>query len=97
MECHCILRNIQDLFFDGKTPYERRFESPFESPVVPFGAMVENHPILRKTTPMWSKSVARYVPRLCFVGGRNLERRHFDRTHCRIGRDGRIRKSTPEG
>ena len=25
MECCCYLRNIQDLLFDGKTPYERRF------------------------------------------------------------------------
>ena len=25
MECYTCLRNIQDLLFDGKTPYERRF------------------------------------------------------------------------
>ena len=25
MECHCHLRNVQDLLADGKTPYERRF------------------------------------------------------------------------
>ena len=48
MECYCHLRNIQHLFSDGKTPYERRFGMPFNGPVVPFGAMVECHPISAK-------------------------------------------------
>ena len=48
-ECYCYLRNIQDLLSDGKTPYERRFGVPFNDPVVPFGAMVEYHPISAKT------------------------------------------------
>ena len=43
MECYCYLRNIQDLLSDGKTPYEKRFGTPFNCPVVPFGAMVEYH------------------------------------------------------
>ena len=29
MECYAYLRNVTDLFFDGKTPYERRFGQPF--------------------------------------------------------------------
>ena len=45
MECYCYLQNIQDLLSDGKTPYERRFGKPFSGPVIPFGAMVEYHPI----------------------------------------------------
>ena len=45
MECHCCLRNMQDLLSDGKRPYERRFGVPFDGPVVPFGAKVEYHPI----------------------------------------------------
>ena len=32
----------------GKTPCERRFGMPFNGPVVPFGAMVEDHPISAK-------------------------------------------------
>ena len=48
MECYCYLRNMQDLLSDGKTPYERRFGMPFNGPVVPFGAMVEYHPISAK-------------------------------------------------
>ena len=48
MECHCYLRNIQDLLSDGKTPYERRFGKLCDGPVIPFGAMVEYHPISAK-------------------------------------------------
>ena len=48
MEYHYCLRNIQDLLFDGKTPYERRFGEPFKGPTIPFGSMVECHPISGK-------------------------------------------------
>ena len=48
MECYCYLRDIQDLLSDGKTRYERRFEEPFEGPIIPFGAMVECHPMSAK-------------------------------------------------
>ena len=45
MEFHCHMRNIQDLLSDGKTPYEARFGIPFHGSVIPFGVMVEYHPI----------------------------------------------------
>ena len=45
VECYCFLQNIQDLLSDGKTPFERRFGIHFNGPVIPFGAMVEYHPI----------------------------------------------------
>ena len=45
MDCYCYLRNIQDLLSDGKTPYERLFGMPFKRSVIPFGTMVEYHPI----------------------------------------------------
>ena len=48
MECYCYLRNIQDLLSDGKTPYKRRFGMPFNGPVIPFGAVIEYHPISAK-------------------------------------------------
>ena len=48
MECYCYLRNIQGKLSDGKTPYERRFGMPCNGPVIPFGAMVECHPISAK-------------------------------------------------
>ena len=45
-EFHGVLpRNSQDLLSDGKTPFERQFGMPFNGPVMPFGAMVEYHPI----------------------------------------------------
>ena len=79
----CYLRNIQDLLSDGKTPHERRFGMPFDGPVIPFGAMVEYHPISAKNQSrlhqFGAKSLARYISRLCIFRGRNLERRHIDR------------------
>ena len=48
MECYCYLRNIQDKLSDGKTPHERWFGMPFNGPIIPFGAMVEYHPISAK-------------------------------------------------
>ena len=48
MECCIYLRNVADLLSDGKTPYERRFGQPFEGPIVPFGSLVECHPITEK-------------------------------------------------
>ena len=48
MECYTYLRNVTDLLSDGKTPYERRFGQPFRGPIVPFGSLVEYHPITVK-------------------------------------------------
>ena len=48
MECKTYLRNIQDLLSDGKSPYERRFWKPFKGPIIPFGSLVEYHPITAK-------------------------------------------------
>ena len=45
MECFSYLRNVQDLFSDGKTPYERRFGKPFKGRIIPFGSLVEYYPI----------------------------------------------------
>ena len=48
MECYTHLRNVTDLLSDGKTPYERRFGQPFKGPIIPFGSLVEYHPITAK-------------------------------------------------
>ena len=48
MECYTYLRNVTDLLSDGKTPYERRFGKPFGGPVIPFGSLVEYHPVTAK-------------------------------------------------
>ena len=48
MECYSYLRNIQDLLSGGRTPCERRFGKPFKGPIIPFGSLVEYHPITAK-------------------------------------------------
>ena len=48
VEYKTYLRNVQDLLSDGKTPHEWRFGMSFNGPVIPFGAMVEYHPISAK-------------------------------------------------
>ena len=48
MECYTHLRNVTDLLSDGKTPHERRFGQPLEGPIIPFGSLVEYHPISAK-------------------------------------------------
>ena len=48
MECYTYLRNVTDLLSDGKTPDERRSGQPFEGPIIPFGSLVEYHPITAK-------------------------------------------------
>ena len=45
MECYTYLRNVTDLLSDGKTPYERRYGQPFNGPIIPFGSLVEYHPV----------------------------------------------------
>ena len=48
MECYTFLRNVTDLLSDGKTPYERRLGQPFKGHIIPFGSLVEYHPITAK-------------------------------------------------
>ena len=48
VECYTFLRNVTDLLSDGKTPCERRFGQPFKGPIIPFGSLVEYHPITAK-------------------------------------------------
>ena len=48
MQCNTYLRNVPGLLSDGKTPNERRFGQPFKGPIIPFGSLVEYHPITAK-------------------------------------------------
>ena len=43
IECDTYLRNVTDLFFDGKTPFERLFGQQSNGPIFPFGSLVEYH------------------------------------------------------
>ena len=48
MESYTYLRNVTDLWSDGKTPDERRFGPPLKGPIIPFGSKVEYHPLTAK-------------------------------------------------
>ena len=82
MECYCYLRNIQDLLSDEKTPYERLFGMPFKGPMIPFGAMVEYHPISAKDLSRLHQFGPKVLPGI-FLGyalhAWILEWRHFGR------------------
>ena len=67
MECYTYLRNVTDLLSDGKTPYERRFGQPFEGPIIPFGSLVEYHPITAKDQPRIHQFGKKVLPGL-FLG-----------------------------
>ena len=67
MECYTYLRNVTDLLSDGKTPYERRFGKPFEGPIIPFGSLVEYHPITAKDHSRIHQSGKKVLPGL-FLG-----------------------------
>ena len=84
VECYCYLRNIQDLLSDGKTPYERRFGIPFNGPAIPFGAMVEYHPISAKDMSTLHQFGPKVLPGIflgyvVYAGG--IWKRDYDRRH----------------
>ena len=51
----------------GKTPYERRFGQPFKGPIIPFGSLVEYHPITAKDQSRIHQFGKKVLPRL-FLG-----------------------------
>ena len=81
MECYCLLRNVQDLLADGRTPDERRFGEPFKGPII--GSI--------NTSPIWQESVTKNLSWVCINRGLNLERRYSDCGSARIGKDGHVR------
>ena len=77
MECYTYLRNVTDLLSDGTTSYERRFGQPLKGPIVPFGSLVEYHPITAKDQSRIHQFGKKVLPGL-FLGyalyaGENLE------------------------
>ena len=85
MECYCYLRNIQDKLSDRKRPYERRFGMPWNGPIIPFGAMVEHHPISAKDQSRLHQLGSKVLPGIllgyALYAVWNLERRHYGRRH----------------
>ena len=66
VECSCYLRNVQDLLADGKTPYERRVGEPCKGPVIPYGAIVEHHPISAKDQSRLQQFGKKVLPGIFF-------------------------------
>ena len=66
-ECYCYLRNVQDLFSDGETPYDRRFGEPFIRPIIPFGSMLEYNPISARDLSRTHHFGNKVLPRI-FLG-----------------------------
>ena len=98
MECSCSLRNVQDLLADGKTPHERRHGEPFKRPIIPFGSMVESHPISAREQRIIHQFGKKVSPGISLdyeliVRGK-LERIYFDSRLGRFGKVGRIRNLT---
>ena len=77
MECYTYLRNVRDLLSDGKTPYERRLGNHLKGPIIPFGSLVEYHPITAKDQSRIHQFGRRVLPGLflgyALSGGVNLE------------------------
>ena len=97
MECYCYLRNIQDLLGDGKTPCERRFGEPFKDPIIPFGALIEYHPVSPKDQARIHQLGKKVFPGIFLgcepvVGG--IWKRDSDSRPERFGRVWCIRRSS---
>ena len=95
MECYTLLRKMQDLLSDGKTPYERRFGEPCKGPIIPFDSLVEYYPISAKDQSRIHQFGKKVLPGL-FLGyalhaGGNLEGWQIGCGHWGVGNDGRIR------
>ena len=75
MECYTYLRIVTD-YLMGRHPYERRFGQPCKGPMIPFGSLVEYHPIIAKDHSrihQLGKSLTWIVLRIRSVRVGNLE------------------------
>ena len=78
MECYTYLGKVQDLLSDGKTPCETRCGQTFKGPIIPYGSLVEYHPLTAKDQSGIHQFGKKVLPGL-FLGyalyaGWNLER-----------------------
>ena len=89
MECYWYLRNTQVLFFCWEITIWEAVRNTIQrtNNTVWSNGRISSYFCKWhiETASICSKSLARYIPRLCLVRGRNLESRHW-----RIGGDGRV-------
>ena len=50
----------------GRRPYERRFGEPYKGPIIPFGSLVEYHPITAKDQSRIHQFGKKILPGLFF-------------------------------
>ena len=64
--CFCYLRNIQDKLSHGRSPYERRFGTPFDGPVIPFWAdfLLAKIQSVRNTNVVSIQDISRSIHRI---------------------------------
>ena len=62
-----ICETSQIYFQMGRRPYERRFGQPLRRPIIPFGPLVEYHPITSKDQSRIHQLGKNVLPRL-FLG-----------------------------
>ena len=76
IECYTYLRNIQDLFSDGRRPMKDVLGNHLKRPIIPFGSFVEYHPFTAKDQSrihQFGKKVW-IVPWIRFVRGEEFGR-----------------------
>ena len=73
-----ICETSQIYYLIEETPYERRFGQPFKGPIIPFGSLVEYHPITAKDQSrihqFEKKVLPGFVPRIRSLRGVNFGR-----------------------
>ena len=74
---YLFAKTSQIYYLMRRRPNERRFGQPSKGPIIPFGSLVEYHPITAKDQSrihLFGKKVFTWiVPRIRFVRGENLE------------------------
>ena len=62
----------------GRRPMKDVLGKPFKGPIIPFGSLVEYHPLTAKgpvkNPSIWKESLTWIAPRIRIVRGVNLER-----------------------
>ena len=82
MECCCCFRSVQDLLADGKAPYKKPIRRTFTGPVIPFGSVVEYHPISAKDQSRLHQ-VGKEVQPGIFIGAGQFRRVRRPRSETR--------------
>ena len=100
MECFCFLRNIQDKLPDRQSPHERRFEPPFDCPVIPFGPFFSKKSNLyerqKSCSSIWYNDASRNLHRVHAEFWRRLDQRLGHRGLARHREQRRVRSSRQE-